>query len=463
MKKSARIFDIALRVLLSFVLVVSFIPIAPSSSFAEEPGVHTAESADTGADASGSDSENTVGENDSTDEAGTGESVATSSDAASSSTSDLSSIDYVCQYGKLMPDGYVYECDESGNLKESIDESDPKSHSVNPWEVKNLIVDSQTTSIPERLCYCSTYLQSVRFEGKALKSIGEYAFFNCENFSSISLSGMHIESIDRDAFSYCEKLTSLNIEEPATIESIGSNCFYGSGLISTGLDHVEGLKSIPGGTYQECHNLVDTGLAKNRSVESVGESAFSQCHNLVDTGFGANTHVTSVGEYAFMRCEKLSQTGLATNTRIASIGAYAFLGCKSLRLSGLETNTTVSSLGEHCFEEADMSGGLVLPRDSKIAMLPKYAFAKTKLDFVYFQCDHAVLVDSQTFPNGFIKVLVPARSLDLYQNSEVKRDWEACNYDLPYDASNYLSISVASDQTGLCTKKGTLFPLAACK
>lgn len=133
---------------------------------------------------------------------------------------------------------------------------------------------------------------------------------------------------------------------------------------------------------------------------------------------------------------------------------YAFKDCKSLRLTGLETNTTVSSIGKSCFENTDMSGGLVLPKGSKITQLPQGAFAKTKLSFVYFQCDHAVLVDSQTFPNGFIKVLVPARSRDLYQNSEVKRDWEACNYDLPYDASRYLSISVVSDPDRLVYQKG---------
>ncbi len=488
MKKSARGSGIFLRVFLSLALVVSFIPITRDASYAAEDYAASVEAvnadASTGDDADPFETDAAGGEGDSaagTDSAFEGDSdsdaaggeadadktqPANSSDAdASDSSTTVSAPDGaaqarpICEYGKLMPNGYVHECDESGNLRESIDKSDPQSHSVNPGEVKNLIVDSQTTSIPERLCYSSTYLQSVQFESKALESIGEYAFFNCENFSSISLSGMHIESIDRDAFSYCEKLTSLTIEETATIESIGSNCFYGSGLISTGLDHVEGLKSIPVGAYQECHDLVDTGLAGNRSVESVGDSAFAHCHGLIDTGLGANTHVTSVGEYAFMRCEKLSQTGLATNTRIASIGGYAFLGCKSLRLSGLETNTTVSSLGEHCFEEADMSGGLVLPRDSKIAMLPKYAFAETKLSFVYFQCDHAVLVDSQTFPNGFIKVLVPARSLDLYQKSEVKRDWEACNYDLPYDASNYLSISVVSDSNRLVYQKGDAISL----
>ena len=488
MKKSAGGSGIFLRVFLSLALVVSFIPITRDASYAAEDyaASHEGMNADasTGGDADPFEDDAAGGEGDSaadTDSAFEGDSdpdsaggetgadeaqPGNSSDAnASDSSTALGVPDGaaqarpICEYGKLMPNGYVYECDESGNLKESIDKSDPQSHSANPGEVKNLIVDSQTTSIPERLCYSSTYLQSVQFESKALESIGEYAFFNCENFSSISLSGMHIVSIDRDAFSYCEKLTSLTIEETATIESIGSNCFYGSGLISTGLDHVEGLKSIPVGAYQECHDLADTGLAGNRSVESVGDSAFAHCHSLVDTGFGTNTHVSSVGEYAFMRCEKLSQTGLATNIRIASIGAYAFLGCKSLRLSGLETNTTVSSLGEHCFEEADMSGGLVLPRGSKITMLPKYAFAETELSFVYFQCNHAVLVDSQTFPNGFIKVLVPARSLDLYQKSEVKHDWEACNYDLPYDASNYLSISVVSDPNRLVYQKGDVVSL----
>lgn len=127
MKKSARIFDIALRVLLSFALVVSFIPIAPSSSFAEEPGVHTAESADAGAGASGSDFENSVGENDSADKVGASESTATSSDAASSSTSSSSSIDYVREYAKLMADGNLYECDESGALKQSLEGATPVS------------------------------------------------------------------------------------------------------------------------------------------------------------------------------------------------------------------------------------------------------------------------------------------------------------------------------------------------
>ncbi len=46
MRKRTRISDVALRVILSIALVVSFVPIVPSSSFAEEPDSVIAASAD---------------------------------------------------------------------------------------------------------------------------------------------------------------------------------------------------------------------------------------------------------------------------------------------------------------------------------------------------------------------------------------------------------------------------------
>ena len=455
MKKSARIFDIALRVLLSFALVVSFIPIAPSSSFAEEPGVHTAESADAGAGASGSDFENSVGENDSADKVGASESTATSSDAASSSTSSSSSIDYVREYAKLMADGNLYECDESGALKQPTEEAD----AIEPCYVANLIVDSEVTSI-RYLQFASCHnLKSVRFEGKTLDSIDDSAFHDCRNLALVDFSGMSIGYLGELAFGTCVSLTSLTLNEPVTIQAMGYGCFSCCGLTTTSLDKIQGLTSLPDGVFSQCYDLIETGLDKNTTIQSIGTEAFAYCYGLTDTGLGANTSVTAINEYAFVGCDHLIDTGLGTNERIATIGNCAFKDCKSLRLTGLETNTTVSSIGESCFKNTDMSGGLVLPKGSKITQIPQEAFAETKLSFVYFQCDHAVLVDSQTFPNGFIKVLVPTRSLDLYQNSEVKRDWEACNYDLPYDASNYLFISVVSDPNRLVYQKGDVVSL----
>ncbi len=471
MKKSACGFDAFLRVFLSIALVISFTPIVHDVSYASEKSDAPSMAEDAAADAPSSSMVNAVdSEEDLPSSSGSdpaGEQVngaAAPSDQGfaaafdDSTTADASNAPAeargICAYGKLMPNGYVYESDESGVLEKSIDESNPELHSVNPGEVENLIVDAETTSIPERLCFCSTYLQSVRFENNVLESIGEYAFYDCVNLSSISLSGMSIGSIGLSAFSLCLKLTTLNIEETATIQKLGARCFSNSGLVATGLDRVEGLKAISESAYDECSDLLDTGLAENQSIETIEAFAFSYCYSLLDTGLGKNTHVASIGEYAFTGCGKLSQTGLGANTSIDSIGSAAFQGCGSLRLTGLETNATVSRLGEGCFEGTDMSGGLVLPRGSKITMLPKETFAKTNLSFVYFQCDHAVLIDSQTFPSSVERVLVPKRSLDLYQASDVKCDWEACFFDLPYDVSRYLFVGVVSDPDKLVYQKG---------
>lgn len=494
MKKRTRISDIALRVILSIALVVSFVPIAPSSSYAVEPDSTIAVSADDSA----SNQENTTGGNDpyvsqpssladqaaqggvasegnnagkgnSTtafgpdgDEglgavgASGGNSAAASSDEANGLSDNSSSIDYVREYAKLMADGNLYECDESGTLKQPLEGATP----VEPYYVANLIVDSEVTTIRYRQFASCHNLKSVRFEGKTLDSIDDTAFYDCRNLASVDFSGMSIRYLGELAFGTCVSLTGLTLNEPVTIQAMGYGCFSCCSLTTTSLDKIQGLTSLPDDAFKQCYDLVETDLDKNTTIQSIGTNAFAYCYGLTDTGLGANTSVTTINEYAFVGCDHLTDTGLGTNERITAIGNYAFKDCKSLRLTGLETNTTVSSIGKSCFENTDMSGGLVLPKGSKITQLPQGAFAKTKLSFVYFQCDHAVLVDSQTFPNGFIKVLVPARSLDLYQNSEVKRDWEACNYDLPYDASRYLSISVASDPDRLVYQKGDTVSLS---
>ncbi len=484
MKKSARVSDIFLRVFLSLALVVSFVPIARDASYASEEGDAPSEVANAedpngdGFDSANGDGvdpingngiDSTTGETDTVADSEEGESPAESgsSDGGGSASGNAESQNDatqpgdsgtangestgaiqsqgVCEYAKLMSDGHTYECDASGNLKMQNDGENPAPIPCYPDQIVNLIVDSQTTAIPEQLFQFSSNLVSVQFKGETLESIEPYAFYSCDNLSSIDLSGMSVGSIEKFAFAYCPKLTSIVSGESATILSLGEHCFSNTGLVSTGLDKMKGLKSLPVGAYEGCNGLVGTSLGENQSVESVGDRAFVSCRNLESTGLGKNTNVSSIGAYAFAGCSKLQETGLGANTRITSIGGHAFEDCKSLRLSGLETNTTVSSLGDYCFMNTDMSGGLVLPSGSKITKLPKYTFAGTKLSFVYFQCDHAVLVDTQTFPSSVKKVFVPARSLDLYQVSEVKHDWEACFFDLPYDASNYLNVRIVVD------------------
>ena len=311
----------------------------------------------------------------------------------------------VYEYAKLMPSGCLYPCDADGNVTVEVDSDNPYKNSVGGKWVNHLIVADGVDEIPAGLCYESECLQSVRFEGSALSKIGKNAFYQCKNLTDISLSGMSIGTIESGAFFECSSLTSLNIEEEVNIGEMGKGAFERSGLLSTGLDKVAGLASLPENAYKDCKALTDTGLGKNKSITSIGANAFS--------------------------------------------------GCKSLTITGLEDNKKVKTLGDGCFSDTDMSDGLVLPYGSRIEELPSRAFYGTKLETVFLACDHAVLINSDTFPKRNMTVMVPAKMISKYSKGEPKQVWESCNGCLPVPVGKVLQgIEISRDPDKMAYQPG---------
>ncbi|MDU8577318.1 leucine-rich repeat protein [Collinsella aerofaciens] len=314
------------------------------------------------------------------------------------------------EYAKLMPNYYLYPCDADGNLTVEIDENNPRENSVDGRMVTNLIVDYGVDEVDAQLCADSTNLRSVRFENSSISKIGLHAFYNCPNLTDISLSGMTIGTIGKEAFYGCKSLTSLNISETATIGSMGEAAFAGSGLVSTGLDKIVGLTSIPDRAYDGCKALTDTGLDKNTSITSVGVCAFRHCSSLATTG--------------------------------------------------LESNTTVETLGHTCFYGTDLSGGLTLPYNSKIEELPDKAFYDTNLETVFLACDHAVLINTDTFPKYNMTVMVPARMISKYANGHPKAVWERCNGCLPVPVGKVLkNVEISCDPNNMTYETGETISL----
>ena len=435
-----------LVVYLSVAMVVTSIPLAPSTAYADDAGAVAVESEAQETD-SGSDTDTKTG--DSASSSGEGGSSATSdttddaqnksfssdastpasslaqdlagaatdSDAARSlaataeppsDDSEVDALTYeptVYEYAKFMPNYYLYPCDADGNLTVEVDENNPRENSVDGRMVTNLIIDYRTDLVDVQLCADSTNLRSVRFENSSISKIGTHAFYNCPNLTDISLSGMAIGHIGKEAFYGCKSLTSLNINEVATIDSMGDAAFAESGLVSTGLDKVVGLTSIPLMAYDGCKALTDTGLDKNTSITSIGADAFNNCSRLATTG--------------------------------------------------LESNTTVETLRECCFSGTNMSGGLTLPLYSKIEELPSCAFSDSKLETVYLGCDHAVLINSTTFPKYDMTVMVPAKMVSQYESGRPKEVWESCNGSLPVPVGKVLQkIKVSRDPDKMAYQQG---------
>lgn len=311
----------------------------------------------------------------------------------------------VYDYAKLMPNYYLYPCDANGNLSVEIDENNPRENSVDGRMVTNLIVDRGVDEVDAQLCADSTNLRSVRFENGSISKIGMHAFYNCPNLTDISLSGMNIGQIGKEAFYGCKSLASLNINEATTIGSMGYAAFADSGLVSTGLDKVVGLISIPDRAYDGCRALTDTGLDKNTSITSVGVCAFRHCSSLATTG--------------------------------------------------LESNTTVETLGHTCFYGTDLSGGLTLPYNSKIEELPDKAFYSTNLETVFFGCNHVVLINDETFPERNMTVMVPAKMIAKYSKGNPKQNWETYNGCLPVPVGKVLQkIKISDDPDNMTYEPG---------
>ena len=192
----------------------------------------------------------------------------------------------------------------------------------------------------------------------SVTSIGEYAFFSCSNLTSATI-GNGVTSIGGYAFQYCNNLTSVTIGNSVT--SIGhvafSNCNHLSSIYYTGtasqwaqIDNVgnimytgitlyinnepltdavlENITEIEPGAFYGCSSLEVVTISD--SVTSIGDSAFQYCNNLEVVTIGNG--VVSIGYSAFSGAYNvpMSLTTLTIGNSVTSIGMCAFSYCSSL-------------------------------------------------------------------------------------------------------------------------------------
>jgi hypothetical protein len=131
----------------------------------------------------------------------------------------------------------------------NVDASNPKYDSrdncnaIIEKETNKLVVGCKNTVIPN-----------------SVTSIGDYAFRNCSDLTSIEISN-NVTSIGIQAFYGCSSLTSVTI--PNSVTSIGNYTFY------------------------QCYGL--TSVTIGNSVTSIGDYAFRNCYNLTSVKVYAKT------------------------------------------------------------------------------------------------------------------------------------------------------------------------------
>ena len=153
-------------------------------------------------------------------------------------------------------------------------------------------------------------------DGYTVTGIGDYAFYQCSNLTSIDLSGTQVTTIGQSAFYECTSLTSITI--PDSVTTIGIFAFQScSSLETIDLSGTQ-ITSIGQQAFQSCYNL--TSITIPDSLTSIGFNAFFGCSKI--TSITIPDSVTTIHEQAFRRCYGL--TSITIPDSVTTIGSSAF-------------------------------------------------------------------------------------------------------------------------------------------
>ena len=176
-----------------------------------------------------------------------------------------------------------------------------------------------------------------KIDGYPVTSIGDLAFWKCENLTSITIPDS-VTSIGYEAFSETSYYNDDSNWENGVL-------YIGNHLIaadrSGSYSIKQGTRTIADYAFSGCESL--TSITIPDSVTSIGAFAFAGCYSL--TSITIPDSVISIGDYAFCNCVSLKSITIPAS--VTSIGESAFWECESL--ASITISDSVTSIGDDAF------------------------------------------------------------------------------------------------------------------
>ena len=252
-----------------------------------------------------------------------------------------------------------------------------------PWVKNNniynyletVVISYGVTSIGEHAFYYCENLKNITIPS-SVKSIGMGAFYSCKVLTGITIPN-GTESIGEDAFKYCNGLKEVTV--PGSVKSIGegafSNCYYEETdgdyniTYSRGLEKViiqDGVETIGVQAFYMCKKLNTIELPD--SVKSIGHWAFydTGCHNDWED---SDDDVLYIGNHFISACQgKSTPCNIKSGTK--TIADSAFFACGDL--PNITIPDTVVSIGNRAFDSCSSLTEITIPKS--VISIGDYAF-----------------------------------------------------------------------------------------
>lgn len=240
----------------------------------------------------------------------------------------------------------------------------------------------------------------------SVTSIGENAFFDCQNLNSIVIPNS-ITNIGESAFGGCISLASITI--PNSVIDIGEWAF-GECISLASCTIGNGVRSIG---YAAFYGCIFTSITIPKSVTNIGEFAFGACYALTSISIeNGNTQYDSRDN-----CNAIIET--ATNTLIA--------GCQNTIIPN-----SVTSIGDDAFHACFTLTSITIP--NSVTSIGSEAFVSCEsLTTVICKAIEVPELESNVFnsmPLSEATLYVPAESLEDYKAAE---QWKEFGTILPLD------------------------------
>ncbi|MDE5864789.1 MAG: leucine-rich repeat domain-containing protein, partial [Lachnospiraceae bacterium] len=195
-------------------------------------------------------------------------------------------------------------------------------------------------------------------DGKSVTSIGQRAFANCDNLTSITIP-VGVISIGERAFAGCSSLTSITIPEGVT--TIGDEAFVSCSSLTS--------ITIPESVIRMWRAFVDCSSLTSIQVKSGNQKYDSRnnCNAIIDTE--TNTllagccktiipeSITTIGDYSFAGCNSL--TSITIPEGVTTIKCGAFYLCSSL--TSITIPSSVTTIEEDTFMDCSSLTSITIP------------------------------------------------------------------------------------------------------
>lgn len=224
-----------------------------------------------------------------------------------------------------------------------------------------------------------------------VKTIRKSAFYGNETIEEVVIPAS-VEAIETDAFRGCTGLKTVRIADG--VVEFGQDVFNGCTSLTT-VVLPNNLQKISAGLFDGCSSLTEIALPSG--VTEIGERAFKDTNlaqitladgitKISDSAFmGAklvsitlSAGITEIGESAFEDCTELTTVVIPANSMLRIIGKYAFAYCRNLETITLPEGLTTIGTGAFYHKNSGSKlESINLP--SSLTTLGDQAFAYTAL------------------------------------------------------------------------------------